>query len=111
VISEACFLLDQTTAGSSAVLEMLARKVVRIAFRLDEHVSAVQALRRKYADVPMSVADAALVRMTELFAGSIVLTLDDDFRVYRRHRRQPIPLIVPDLARRRQRPTRRASPD
>ena len=44
---------------------------------------------------PMSLADACLVRMTELDAQSVVLTLDSDFRVYRRNRRQMIPTIMP----------------
>ena len=50
---------------------------------------------RKYADVPMSLADACLVRMAELNAHSSVLTLDRDFRVYRKHGRQVIPLAMP----------------
>jgi predicted nucleic acid-binding protein len=96
VISEACFLLDQTKAGSSAVLEMLRRNAITIAFRLDEHVTEVQGLRAKYADVPMSLADASLVRMSEQSGRRAVLTLDGDFRVYRKHGRLVIPLILPD---------------
>lgn len=95
MVSEACFLLDQTKAGSAAVLELLLRKAVTVGFRLDEHVKEVQALRAKYSDVPMSVADASLVRMAELFSRSAILTLDGDFRVYRRHGRRVIPLIAP----------------
>ena len=95
VISEACFLLDQTRAGSVAVFEMLLRKAITLSFCLDEHVKEVQGLRAKYADVPMSVADASLVRMAELFSRSAVLTLDGDFKVYRKHGRYVIPLILP----------------
>ena len=54
-----------------------------------------RALLRKYADVPMSVADACLVRMAEVTAHSTVLTLDRGFRVYRKHGRQVIPLLMP----------------
>jgi len=95
VISEACFLLDQTTAGSGAVFAMLVRGAVAVRFTLDEHVKEVQALRLKYADVPMSVADAALVRMAEEHSRSAVLTLDRDFKRYRKHGRQVIPVIMP----------------
>ena len=95
VISEACFLLDQTRAGSAAVFEMLVRKVVAVSFRLDEQVEEVQALRMKYRDVPMSVADASLVRMAEQLGRSDILTLDGDFKVYRKHGRFVIPLILP----------------
>jgi hypothetical protein len=52
-------------------------------------------LLRKYADVPMSLADACLVRMTETFSDPMVLTTDCDFRVYRRHSRQVIPCVLP----------------
>lgn len=48
----------------------------------------------KYASVPMSLADACLVRMTELNARSAVLTLDKDFRIYRRNGRQVVPAIM-----------------
>jgi hypothetical protein len=54
------------------------------------------ALMTKYATVPMSLADACLVRMTELNSGSTVLTLDRDFRVYRRTGRHVVPVIAPD---------------
>jgi len=100
VVSEACFLLDQTRAGSGAVLEMLLRKAIKLDFHLDEHLKEVRALQRKYADVPMSVADASLVRMAEQLSRSAILTLDGDFQVYRKHGRSVIPLIAPDDKRR-----------
>ena len=56
---------------------------------------AMRKLIHKYADLPMSLADACLVRMAEQFTRSAVLTLDRDFRIYRKHGRQVIPLIVP----------------
>jgi predicted nucleic acid-binding protein len=49
----------------------------------------------KYADVPMSLADACLIRMTELDDSRAVMTLDGDFLVYRRHGRQVIPVMMP----------------
>lgn len=49
----------------------------------------------RYSKVPMSVADACLVRMTELHPDSEVVTLDSDFRIYRRNRRQVIPVLIP----------------
>jgi predicted nucleic acid-binding protein len=93
VISEACFLLDQT-ASSLAVFEMLRRNAIAITFRLAEHLNEVDALRTKYDDVPMSVADACLVRMAEQLARSTVFTLDRDFTLYRKHGRHVIPLIT-----------------
>jgi hypothetical protein len=49
----------------------------------------------RYSDVPTSLADACLVRMTETLADPIVLTTDTDFRVDRRHSRQVIPAVMP----------------
>jgi predicted nucleic acid-binding protein len=95
VVSEACFLLDQTSSGSAGVFQMLLRKAIALSFRLDDHVKEIQKLREKYSDVPMSVADASLVRMAEHFSSSAVLTLDGDFKVYRKNSRQTIPLILP----------------
>jgi predicted nucleic acid-binding protein len=95
VISEACFLLGQTRAGSGSVLEMLARGALDASFRLADHVRPVRTLVRKYADVPMSVADACVVRLAEVVPQSTVLTLDRDFRTYRKHGRLVIPLIIP----------------
>ena len=50
----------------------------------------------KYADMPMSFADACLVRMTELLTDPVLLTLDAHFRIYRRDRNKAIPCIMPD---------------
>jgi hypothetical protein len=68
---------------------------VAVAFDLDDNLDSVLRLIQKYGDVPASLADAALVRMTETVADPIVLTTDTDFRVYRRHGRQAIPCVMP----------------
>lgn len=57
---------------------------------------AVKKLLEKYADVPMSFADACLVRMSELYSDNVVFTTDSDFKIYRRNGKQPIPLIYPE---------------
>lgn len=95
VLWEACFLLRQFTGGSQAVLELVSRGLVRVGFRLDENVGPVAKLLAKYESVPMSLADACLVRMAEQYPDSGVLTLDRDFRVYRRHGRHVIPTVMP----------------
>ena len=64
-------------------------------FSLAENIRPVLALMEKYRDVPMSFADACLVRMTEILAEPLVLTTDADFRVYRRHSRQVVPCVLP----------------
>lgn len=74
-------------------MELLRRHVVEVAFHLEDHVDAVARLLRKYASVPMSLADGCLVRMAELFAESSVLTLDHDFRLYRKSGRHVVPRL------------------
>jgi predicted nucleic acid-binding protein len=95
VLSEACFLLKDNEEGQAAVLELLRRGILRLPFRIDEHADQIKWLLQKYADVPMSLADACLVRMSEMHADSPVLTIDDDFRIYRKNKRQIIPVLSP----------------
>lgn len=95
VVSEACFLLRNYPGGSVAVLQLLERGVVRVSFRLDTEQESVRKLLARYASVPMSLADACLVRMTELMTDCVLLTMDADFRLYRRSGRQAIPLQMP----------------
>lgn len=57
-----------------------------------DEFAGVLDLLEKYADVPMSVADACLVRLTEIYPNCVVLTTDSDFRIYRRNGRRVIPL-------------------
>lgn len=93
VLSEAFYLLGPWSfVGLSA---LLLRRAVVVSFSLAEHQSPVLALMRKYAQVPMSLADACLVRMTELVADPVLLTTDADFRLYRRHGRQVVPCVMP----------------
>jgi uncharacterized protein len=56
----------------------------------------LEALMRRYEDAPMSLADACLVRLSELHSDCQVFTLDADSRRYRRHGRQVIPLLAPE---------------
>jgi predicted nucleic acid-binding protein len=49
---------------------------------------------KRYENVPMSLADACLVRMSELILGSCILTLDSDFQIYRKNNDQVIDLIT-----------------
>jgi predicted nucleic acid-binding protein len=95
VISESWFLLQQTDVGRQTLLELLRTATVEIALAAQDHVGRLTELMEKYADVPMSLADACLVRMSELVPKGVVLTLDGDFRIYRRHKRQSIPLLIP----------------
>ena len=79
----------------NGLLAMLLRRAVVSEFKLDDGLEAVVTLLRKYASVPMSFADACLVRMSETVADPVILTTDSTFHIYRRHSRQVVPCIVP----------------
>jgi uncharacterized protein len=95
VITEACFLLQRDSRNQQAVLSLIDRDAVQIAFCLSDEVRAVEELIGRYKNVPMSLADACLVRMAELYPESAILTLDSDFKIYRKHRDQKIVSITP----------------
>ena len=95
VLSEACFLLQGVKGGSDAVLELVARGIVRSEFHVMAELDALRVLMKKFASVPMSLADACLVRMSEQHPRTVVLTLDSDFKIYRRNKRQVVPTIMP----------------
>ncbi|MBI3879726.1 MAG: PIN domain-containing protein [Verrucomicrobia bacterium] len=95
VLSETCFVLDHEPAAMEQLATLLARGWIRTAFDFADEADAVMTLLRRYHSVPMSFADACLVRMAELHEGQPVFTLDRDFRVYRKNGRQVIPLICP----------------
>jgi predicted nucleic acid-binding protein len=93
VLSESYHLLGER--GAPQLNAMLSRRAVVVAFHLDNNVEEVVAFLRKYASVPMSLADACLVRMSETMADPLILTTDSDFHVYRRHSRQVVPVSCP----------------
>jgi uncharacterized protein len=95
VVAETCFLLARGGHDPAKALALVARGVVRMGMALGDEVTPVQALFERYDNVPASLADACLVRMSELYERSRVFTLDADFHVYRRHGRKVIPLLYP----------------
>ncbi len=95
VMAEVCFLMQSTRHGVHNALELIRRGELELPFRTADHIESLMRLMKKYADVPMSLADACLVRMSELYPGSILLTLDSDFLLYRRNGRQVIPAWMP----------------
>lgn len=96
VITETCFLLQNIHKGKDAILSMIEDGILQVDFSLSGEISKIKSLMSKYADVPMSLADACLVRMSELLDNSKVFTLDSDFHIYRRNGKQKIDLIIPE---------------
>lgn len=95
VVAETTFLLARNGHDPAKALALVSRGVVRIGMALGEEISSVQALFQRYGNVPASLADACLIRMSELHERCRVLTLDADFHIYRRHGRKVIPLLRP----------------
>jgi predicted nucleic acid-binding protein len=95
VLSEAIFVLQSEDVGATPVLHLLELGIIRWDFTAAGHWPDLSRLIRKYADQPMSLADACLVRMAELTDRCQVFTTDRDFLVYRRKGRQVIPLLAP----------------
>lgn len=93
-LSEAFYLLGPK--GTPALVALMQRGAVACTFTLGDNFEPVLALMDKYSDVPISLADACLVRMTETLPKPTLLTTDSDFRIYRRHSRQAIPCVLPD---------------
>jgi len=94
VLTESCFLTVRNGQAPVRVLQLLRAGALQIAFDIEEELMTVQALMERYADVPMSLADACLVRMAEITALPIC-TLDSDFGIYRLQGRRPINVISP----------------
>lgn len=95
VLTEAAYLINEHGGDLDGLWSFLRRGMVRVPFRLETECEAVAALMRRYSDVPMDLADACLVRMSELNRDSRVLTTDSDFKFYRRFGRQVIPFLSP----------------
>lgn len=95
VVTETCFLLARAGFDPAKALALLKRGVVRMGMVLSDEASAVRQLFERYDNVPASLADACLIRLSELYADSRVMTLDSDFHVYRRHGRKTIALLRP----------------
>ena len=81
--------------NSGLVLRMLETGLVRVAFDMESHRRELAELAQRYADRQPDLADLCLIRMSELNPELPVITVDGDFRIYRRNRRETIPVIMP----------------
>ena len=91
VLSETAFHTD-----SQYVFNLLNSGMIALAFDCKEHLSHLEALAKSYADQEPDFADLCVIRMSELFPNHPVVTVDrEDFGIYRRNKRDTIPLICP----------------
>jgi predicted nucleic acid-binding protein len=96
VLTEAALLLKRDGRDADALFELLERGAIRVALAVEEQQADVRALMHRYRNRPMSLADACLVRLSELHPGGEVFTLDSGFRIYRRHGNKVIPVLMPE---------------
>ena len=95
VIAEACWLLRGVTGAAGAILHNVEDGVFGIPFALAPAAPAIRALMKKYAKVPMDLADACLVNLADALGTGRILTLDSDFRIYRWRKSRRFELLVP----------------
>jgi uncharacterized protein len=98
VLTEAAFLISRVGAEPPAITALVERGVVTVAPLFDQQANAVTKLLRRYANVPMSLAHACLVRLIELTPNATLFTLDSDVRIYRQKGRRVIPLLIPEAS-------------
>ncbi len=95
VLAETYFLLARMPDGPRRFFDLLGSGLLEIKMSVLAEQEALGKLIHKYKDLPMSLADACLVRLAELHPKASVFTLDTHFRVYRKHGRQQIPVVMP----------------
>jgi predicted nucleic acid-binding protein len=95
VLTEALFILRRYGQGHELVMRLLERGILTLDFDLKTHLDDVRELMDSYADLPMSLADACLVRMTELNPRAEIITLDRHFKRYRTRDRRVLSLRLP----------------
>lgn len=92
VLAETAFHLQNVPL----VLEMIDENLIALAFDVNDHLPRLQELARRYSDRQPDLADLCIIRMSELFPKHSVITIDvTDFSVYRRNKRETIPLVCP----------------
>lgn len=89
------FLLKRMGKPPELPLQMVGRGMIQLVYSVQEEADVLARLIQRYKNVPMSLADACLVRMAEIHDGARVMTMDSDFTIYRKFERQAIPVIVP----------------
>lgn len=94
VLTEATYLTRDMPGARAALIEMIGEGFLSIGMAVADHHSALLGMIKRYADVPMSLADGCLVRLAELYPQSAVFTLDKDFNIYRKNGRQVIAVIM-----------------
>lgn len=95
VLAEACFLMRKVHAAGPAEVLALGRKgVYQISMSIEGDWANLEAVLKKYADKPISLADACLIRSAEIHDDARIVTFDAGFLVYRWSRNKRFQLIA-----------------
>lgn len=95
VLTEVSYLLRRDDCNADELFALAEKGIIRVGIRFEEERTPLRELMARYRDIPMSLADATLVRLSELHRDCRVFTLDTDFGIYRRHRNKVIPVLMP----------------
>ncbi len=95
VLTETCLLLARARVDPIRVIKAVQSGFLKVDFEIANEAGALETLMKRYTDTPMSLADACLVRLSEMHKDCLVFTLDSDFKHYRRYGRSVIPLLSP----------------
>ncbi len=97
VIAEACFLMKKVhPAGAAEVIALGRKGVYEIAISLSDNWTNIEGLLKKYADRPISLADACLIRCAEIHGENRILAFDSDFQIYRWNRTRKFDVLRSD---------------
>jgi uncharacterized protein len=92
VLAEAAFHIGNV----ALMLELIRNGLIKLSFDCFDNLTQLEELAQRYADRRPDLADLCVIRMSELYPRHSVITVDrQDFRVYRRNKREAIPLICP----------------
>jgi uncharacterized protein len=93
VITESCYLLRNLSGAAEAVIENVAAGIFQVPFQLSHETAAVKLVMRKYRDRTIDLADACLICLADQLGTENILTLDQDFGIYRWGRNKPFRML------------------
>ncbi len=95
VLTEVSYLLRRDRCDADELFALAEEDVIRVGIRFDKEQTPLRELMARYRNIPMSLADATLVRLSELHRDCRLFTFDSHFRIYRRHGDKVIPVLMP----------------
>jgi predicted nucleic acid-binding protein len=95
VLTEACFLYARQGGQSVKIVNKVQAGALNIGLEICNEAASLETLMKRYADAPMALADACVVRLAEIHKDCRVFTVDRHFKRYRRYGRSMIPLLSP----------------